>query len=50
MGFHEKYTTEEKKAKDESLEKVESTKTVLSNDAYSQGELLELLINTLRSK
>ena len=50
MSFHEKYTTEEKKAKDESLDKIESKKTVLSNDAFATGELLELLINTWRNK
>ena len=48
--FKDKYTTEEKKLKDESLEKTESSKTVLTNDAYALGEMLELLINTMRSK
>jgi hypothetical protein len=50
MGFKEKYTTKEKVEKDESLDKVESKKTVLTPEGYAQGELLELLINTLRNK
>jgi hypothetical protein len=51
--FSEKYTTADKvqKEKDDSsvLEKVESKKVVLSNDAYASCEMTELLINTMRN-
>ena len=50
MVFHENYTTTEKISKDDSPEKKESKKIVLSNDAFAVGELLELLINTTRNK
>jgi hypothetical protein len=50
MGFKENYTTQKKIDEDESLDKVESKKTLLTPEGFAQGELLELLINTMRNK
>jgi len=53
MEFKEKYTTNEKidtEAKDaEVKEKKEKTKTILSNDAYAVGEMVEQLKQTINS-
>jgi len=44
MEFKERYTTNEKinieAANKEIKEKIETTKTILSNDAYALGEIL----------
>lgn len=48
MNFKDKYTTNDLISADLSISKVEKDKTVLSNDAYAIGQLLETLINTMR--
>lgn len=45
--FTDKYTTNELIAADYSESKIEKEKTVLSNDAYAIGQLLECLINRM---
>ena len=51
MNFREEYTTNEKIAieeKDEKIkEKIEKGKTVLSNDAYALGSMVEKLLNKI---
>lgn len=53
MAYNDKYTTAEKIAKeaeDESVkDKIESAKTILSNDAYALGEVVEQLTFKLES-
>lgn len=48
MNFKDKYTTADLIAADLSPSKEEKDKTVLSNDAYAIGQLLETLINMTR--
>lgn len=48
MKFKDKFTTKELIDADLSQSKIEKDKTVLSNDAYAIGQLLETLINTMR--
>ena len=50
LAFRDKYSTSELVAKDMSLEKKEKDKIILSNDAMAIGEMLELLINTMRGR
>lgn len=45
MSFKEKYTTQDLITSDKSLDKLESKKIVLSNDAFVVAELLEHLID-----
>lgn len=47
MSFKEQYTTAELAASDISKEKIEKSKTVISNDAMAIGQLLECLINKM---
>lgn len=44
MSFKERYTTQEKKGKNPDAEK---DKTIVSNDAYLNAEMLEKLYNKL---
>lgn len=45
MSFKDKYTTDDLILKDNSVDKKEKSKTVLSNDFYMLGEYLECIIN-----
>lgn len=57
MTFQEKYTTNEKIAYDKTLkaekQTKEETKTILSNDAYAVGQMVDelkmTLVSTMRS-
>jgi hypothetical protein len=52
MDFKDKWTTNEKinieAADKEKEEKIETKKTILSNDAYAVGEVVELLSKELK--
>ena len=45
MVFRDKYTTADLIASDDTPDKKEKTKIIISNDALAIGELLEVLIN-----
>lgn len=47
VSFRDKYTTSDLVAKDDTLEKKEKDKLVISNDSYALNEVLETLTNIL---
>jgi hypothetical protein len=47
MSFKEKYTTERLILDDKTEDKIESTKTVLTNDTFATCELLDELIREI---
>ena len=52
MQFKEKYTTNDKKTEDKTKpekEQTEKDKTILSNDGYAVGEVVEQLKCTIES-